>query len=122
MPCKIPPERAAAFQRAILVAWIALAGGARLSATEELFVSKPLTTEGSFTIGIEGARHGNGTVVKLSSAGEVLKEIGVLGSKLSNLCFGGSDGRTVYVTEVERRRLVQFRVDRPGLAWRRWRE
>jgi gluconolactonase len=307
---RVGPGRATAFQRAILVAWIGLAGGARLSAEEELFVSKPLTAEGSFTIGIEGpncdrdgnifavnflrqqtigritpdgrggvfgelpgvsvgngivfdrkgtmfvadytghnilridpktrkidvfahnagmnqpndlaicpdgtmfasdpdwkngsgqvwrvdlngaielaadgmgtsngievspdartlyvnesvqravwafsigpdhrlankrllkkfddfgfdgmrcdvdgclyiARHGKGTVVKLSSAGEVLKEIGVLGSKPSNLCFGGSDGRTVYVTEVERRRLVQFRVDRPGLAWRRWRE
>ena len=38
----------------------------------------------------------------------------------SNLCFGGPDGRTVYVTEVEHTRLVQFRVDQPGLAWQRW--
>lgn len=65
-------------------------------------------------------RHGKGTVVKLSPQGEVLKEISVLGSKPSNLCFGGPDGRTVYVTEVEHTRLVQFRVDRPGLAWQRW--
>jgi len=27
---------------------------------------------------------------------------------------------TAYVTEVEHRRAVQFRVDRPGLAWQRW--
>ena len=67
------------------------------------------------------ARHGKGTVVKLSPAGEVLQEIDVLGSKPSNLCFGGPDGRTVYVTEVEHRRLVQFRVDRPGLAFVRLR-
>lgn len=66
-------------------------------------------------------RHGKGTVVKLSPAGEVLREIDVLGSKPSNLCFGGPDGRTVYVTEVEHRRLVRFRVDRPGLEWARWR-
>jgi len=65
------------------------------------------------------ARHGKGTVVKLSPAGEVLREVDVLGSKPSNLCFGGPDGRTVYVTEVEHRRLVQFRVDRPGLAFGR---
>jgi gluconolactonase len=65
-------------------------------------------------------RHGKGTVVKLSPEGKVLKEIDVLGSKPSNLCFGGPDGRTVYVTEVEHTRLVQFRVDRPGLAWQRW--
>ena len=28
--------------------------------------------------------------------------------------------RTAYVTEAKNQRLVQFRVDRPGLAWKRW--
>ena len=65
-------------------------------------------------------RYGNGTVVKLSPQGKVLKEIDVLGARPSNICFGGPDGRTAYVTEVEHTRLVQFRVDRPGLAWQRW--
>ena len=65
-------------------------------------------------------RHGKGTVVKMSPAGEILQEIDVLGPFPSNLCFGGPDGRTVYVTEVKHQRLVQFRVDRPGLAWQRW--
>lgn len=65
-------------------------------------------------------RHGKGTVVKLSPKGEILREIDVLGKNPSNLCFGGPDGRTVYVTEVEHQRLVQLRVDRPGLAWQRW--
>ena len=41
----------------------------------------------------------------LSPEGEVLREINVLGARPSNLCFGGPDGRTVYVTEVEHRRL-----------------
>jgi gluconolactonase len=58
-------------------------------------------------------RHGKGTVVKLSPSGEVMREIEVLGSKPTNIFFGGPDGRTAYVTEVEHRRLVQFRVDRP---------
>jgi sugar lactone lactonase YvrE len=66
-------------------------------------------------------RHGKGTVVVLSPAGKILREIDVLGAKPSNLCFGGPDGRTVYVTEVEHRRLVHFRVERPGLAWLRLR-
>ena len=66
-------------------------------------------------------RHGKGTVVKLSPSGEVLKEIEVLGASPTNICFGGADGRTAYVTEVDHRRLVQFRVDRPGLEWQRWR-
>lgn len=64
-------------------------------------------------------RHGKGTVVKMTPKGEILREINVLGSKPSNLCFGGPDGCTIYVTEVEHTRLVQFRVDRPGLAWKR---
>ena len=65
-------------------------------------------------------RHGKGTVAVLSPAGKVIREIDVLGTKPSNLCFGGPDGRTVYVTEVDKQRLVQFRVDTPGLAWKRW--
>ena len=64
-------------------------------------------------------RYGKGTVVKLSPSGEVLAEIDVLGSKPSNICFGGPDGRTAYVTEVEHTRIVSFRVERPGLAWSR---
>ncbi len=65
------------------------------------------------------ARYGKGTVVKLSPAGEVLKEIDVLGKSPSNICFGGPDGRTAYVTEVDSTRIVSFRVDRPGLEWQR---
>lgn len=62
-------------------------------------------------------RYGKGTVVKMNPAGEILQEVNVLGAQPSNLCFGGSDGRTVYVTEVEGTRLVSFRVDRPGRSW-----
>jgi sugar lactone lactonase YvrE len=62
-------------------------------------------------------RFGKGTVVKISPKGDVLREIDALGAKPTNVCFGGPDGRTCYVTEVEHGRLVQFRVDRPGLEW-----
>ncbi|MBC7817518.1 MAG: SMP-30/gluconolactonase/LRE family protein [Planctomycetaceae bacterium] len=64
-------------------------------------------------------RYGKGTVAIVSPKGEVLRDIDVLGKSPSNLCFGGPDGRTVYVTEVEHTRLVKFRVERPGLAWQR---
>jgi gluconolactonase len=66
-------------------------------------------------------RHGKGTVVIMTPKGQVLREVDVLGKQPSNLCFGGPDGKTVYVTEVEHTRLVRFRVETPGLAWRRWR-
>ncbi len=65
-------------------------------------------------------RHGKGAVVVVSPEGKVLREIDVLGKNPTNLCFGGPDGRTVYVTEAERGMLVQFRADRPGLEWTRW--
>ena len=64
-------------------------------------------------------RHGKGTVVKMSPQGDVLREIAVLGTSPTNICFGGPDGRSAYVTEAEQRRIVQFRVDRPGWEWRR---
>jgi len=63
-------------------------------------------------------RYGKGTVVVLRPDGEFLREIDVLGAKPSNLCFGGIDGRTVTVTEVEHGRLVRFRTDVPGRSHR----
>lgn len=65
-------------------------------------------------------RHGKGTVAVLSPSGEILHEVDVLGTRPSNLCFGGPDGCTVYVCEVDHQRIVQFRTDRPGLEWSRW--
>jgi len=64
-------------------------------------------------------RPGKGTVVKVSPKGDVLREIDVLGEHPTNICFGGDDGRTAYVTEAKTKRLVRFRVDRPGLEWAR---
>lgn len=67
-------------------------------------------------------RYGKGVVAVVSPKGELIREIDVLGERPSNICFGGSDGRTAYVTEVEHCRLVSFRTDKPGLAWQRWQE
>jgi len=65
-------------------------------------------------------RYGKGVVAVVSPAGAIIKEVDVLGKSPSNLCFGGPDGRTCYVTEVEHRRLVEFRTEKPGLEWQRW--
>jgi sugar lactone lactonase YvrE len=62
-------------------------------------------------------RHGAGVVVKMTPDGDILQTINVLGKHPTNLCFGGDDGCTVYVTEVDGRRLVGFRVDQPGRSW-----
>jgi sugar lactone lactonase YvrE/type 1 glutamine amidotransferase len=62
-------------------------------------------------------RYGAGSVVKMTPDGEVLKEVMLPGARPSNVCFGGSDGCTVYVTLVDNASLVSFRVDRPGRSW-----
>ena len=62
-------------------------------------------------------RHGKGTVVVLSPKGEILEEIDVLGKHPTNLAFGGPDGKTVFVTEAEKTRIVTFRVAHAGATW-----
>ncbi|MES3017681.1 MAG: SMP-30/gluconolactonase/LRE family protein [Bacteroidota bacterium] len=63
------------------------------------------------------SRHGKGTVVKLSPAGKVMQEITLIGKLPSNVAFGGSDGRTMYVTLQDKGNLESFKVDKPGREW-----
>jgi gluconolactonase len=55
------------------------------------------------------SRHGKGTVAMVSPEGKLIREIDTLGAKPSNVAFS-PDQRTVYVTEMEKGRLVRFRV------------
>jgi sugar lactone lactonase YvrE len=64
------------------------------------------------------ARFGKGTVVKISPKGKILKEISLAGEKPTNVAFGGKDGRTVYVTLMDKGNLESFRVDKPGREWK----
>lgn len=59
-------------------------------------------------------RWGTGTVAVFSPAGQPLREIKLKGQKVSNLAFGGKDGRTVVVTLQDRGCLETFRTDVPG--------
>ena len=63
------------------------------------------------------ARWGKGTVVKVSPQGEILTEIKLHGEECTNLAFGGTDGRTCYVTVADTGNVEVFRVDRPGRSW-----
>jgi gluconolactonase len=63
-------------------------------------------------------RHGKGTVAKVSPDGRLLREIRLKGTKPSNICFGGPDGRTAYVTLQDRGAIETFRVESPGREWR----
>jgi sugar lactone lactonase YvrE len=63
-------------------------------------------------------RHGKGTVVKVSTNGEILEEIQTIGKTPSNIAFGGEDGRTAFVTLQDNGNIEYFRVEDPGRAWK----
>jgi gluconolactonase len=62
-------------------------------------------------------RFGKAAVVKLSPEGKVLTEIPLNGKQVTNIAFGGPDGRTAYVTLMDQGNLESFRVDEPGREW-----
>lgn len=59
-------------------------------------------------------RWGTGRVAGFSPTGALLREIPLKGRNVSNLAFGGPDGRTVFVTLQDRGCLETFRVETPG--------
>jgi gluconolactonase len=63
------------------------------------------------------ARIEKGAVVILNPQGKIVREISLKGSEPSNLAFGGTDGKTVFVTQNKGRRIESFRVERPGREW-----
>ncbi|MEW6160071.1 MAG: SMP-30/gluconolactonase/LRE family protein [Verrucomicrobiota bacterium] len=62
---------------------------------------------------------GDPVVQKISANGELLRRVEGMLKGPAHLCFGGPDGRTVYVANLQGY-IRTFRVDRPGLAWQRW--
>ena len=62
-------------------------------------------------------RFGKGVIAKISPDGKILAEIQVSGSRPSNVCFGGPDGRTLYVTIVDHGGVDSFRTEHPGREW-----
>lgn len=64
-------------------------------------------------------RHGKGTIVIVSPEGEIIREIKLKdGKNVTNLAFGGGDGKTVYVTVADIGNIQTFRTDTPGRSWK----
>ena len=59
-------------------------------------------------------RHGKGTILILSPEGKTIKEVKLKGTKPSNIAFGGSDGKTCYVTVQDRGYIETFKTDHAG--------
>ena len=62
-------------------------------------------------------RYGKGTVAIISPKGEILREVQLKGKNPSNICFGGPDGKTCYVTMADRGNLEMFVTDVPGRSF-----
>jgi sugar lactone lactonase YvrE len=59
-------------------------------------------------------RHGKGTIAILAPNAKLIHEVQLKGKKVSNLVFGGPDGKTVFTTMQDRGCLEQFRSDTGG--------
>ncbi|MGC4023416.1 MAG: SMP-30/gluconolactonase/LRE family protein [Cyclobacteriaceae bacterium] len=59
-------------------------------------------------------RYDKGAVVILSPAGKLIREVAIKGKKTSNICFGGKDGKTCFVTLQDRKCVETFRSEIKG--------
>ncbi len=62
------------------------------------------------------ARLVNGGITTIAPSGEVLEHLPTQDLVTTNICFGGDDLRTAYITLASTGRLVSTRWPRPGLA------
>jgi sugar lactone lactonase YvrE len=69
-----------------------------------------IDTEGNLYV----ARILKGTIAVLSPEGKLKREIQLSAKEPTNLAFGGSDGKTVFVTQRQGGFVESFRADRPG--------
>jgi gluconolactonase len=76
------------------------------------FDSMAVDSEGNIWVGTLVT----GVVTVISPNGVVIDEIKFPDTHVTNLCFGGSDLRTVYVTLAQTGRLAMLRWPVPGLA------
>jgi gluconolactonase len=62
-------------------------------------------------------RHGKGEVAVLSPEGKIIQTIHTIGKKVSNICFGGRNGKTCYITLQDRGCLEKFTAKTAGREW-----
>jgi gluconolactonase len=61
------------------------------------------------------AVYGSGRIRIVDPDGRLTDEFDAGGRRPTNICFGGPEGRHVFVTEAETGRLLTWQLDRPGL-------
>ena len=66
------------------------------------------------------ARILKGTIAELSPQGKLKREIPLTAPEPTNLAFGGTDGKTIFVTQRKGGFVEAFRTDRPGREFCLW--
>ena len=64
------------------------------------------------------ARYDKGVIAKVSPDGNLLEEIQLTGKKVTNIAFGGPEGKQCYITTQDNEYLETFKVETPGRAWK----
>lgn len=67
-------------------------------------------------------RWGKSQVAVVSPEGKLIKTIATIGEKVSNICFGGKNGKTCYITLQDKGNLETFKADHPGREWKMMQE
>ena len=62
-------------------------------------------------------KYGKGVATIFSPEGKFLREVLLKGKEVSNIAFGGSDGRTCFETLDDRKMIESFRTETPGREW-----
>jgi gluconolactonase len=62
-------------------------------------------------------RYGKGVVAIFSPEGRLLREVQLKGKEVSNIAFGGVDGRSCIMTMADRKMIETFRTETPGREW-----
>jgi gluconolactonase len=85
---------------------------------KEVFIVLPGGDPDGIAFDVKGnlyvAHFGGGTVYIISPEGQILEQIKTPGIKPTNLEFGDTDLKTLYLTEVETNSLFKIRVKYPG--------
>ena len=63
------------------------------------------------------ACYNKGVIYIVSPDGDLLRTVNLIGTKATNIAFGGEDGKTCYITVADNKNLETFRTDTPGRSW-----
>ena len=86
--------------------------GQRIFATVDDFGFDGMKTDKDGNLYV--TRYGKGTVAVFNPTGRQIQEIQLKGKDVSNIVFGGKDGKTAFVTLQDRKGMEKFRVDIGG--------